>query len=75
MKTKEKYWKIWDMTQSDLKYRIMMRQLKKLEGKLERIMLGLAYEDRDVIGDFIALSEDMSSRMLEVVCEHMEFNK
>ena len=75
MKTKEKYWKIWDMTQSDLKYRIMMRQLKKLEGKLDRIMQGLAYEDRDVIGDFIALSKDMSSRMLEVVCEHMEFNK
>ena len=75
MKTKEKYWKIWDMTQSDLKYRIMMRQLKKLEGKLERIMQGLAYEDRDVIGDFIALSEDMSSRMLEVACEQMEFNK
>lgn len=48
MKTKEKYWKIWDMTQSDLKYRIMMRQLKKLEGKLERIMQGLAYEDREI---------------------------
>ena len=73
MKAKEKYWKIWDMAQTDPMYRMLYLQLKKLDPEFDRIMMTLPYGDRDMVSDFVSLCEEMSSRMLEVACENMDF--
>lgn len=73
MKMREKYWKIWDMAQEDPMYRLMLLQLRKLDGAFDRVMQGLSYNDRDVVSDFVSLCEEMSSRMLEIACEQMDF--
>lgn len=73
MDAKRKYWKIWDMAQEDPIYRMMLRQLKELDRDFDRVMQNLPDRDRDVVSDFISLCEEMSTRMLEVACESMEF--
>ena len=75
MKTRDKYWKIWDMAQSDPMYRLLLLRLKAVDREFERIMMGLSNRDRDVISDYVSLCEEMSSRMLEVACENMELSE
>lgn len=73
LKSKDKFWKIWDMAQSDPAYRMKLLHLRKLDREFDRVMQGLTNEDRDVVSDFISICEELSTRMLEVACENMEF--
>lgn len=63
--SQRKYWKIWNMAQSDPAYRMMLLRLRKLDREFDRVMLSLDGEDRDTVSDFVSLCEEMSTRMLE----------
>ena len=73
MTAKEKFWKVWDMAQTDPAYRRMLLRLRKLDREFDRVMQTLPYADRDIVSDFVSLCEEMSSRMLEFACENMDF--
>ena len=70
---RQKYWQIWNRTQSDPEYARMFAQMAHLEAQFEEVMEQLPHEKQDIIRDFVMHCEDMSRRMLECACEEILF--
>ena len=70
---RQKYWQIWNRTQSDPEYARLFQEMVGLEQQFESVMEQLPYETQDIIRDFVTQCEDMSRRMLECVCEELLF--
>ena len=70
---RQKYWQVWNRTQSDPEYARLFQEMAGLERQFESVMEQLPYEMQDVIRDFIMHCEDMSRRMLECACEELLF--
>ena len=70
---RQKYWQIWNRTQSDPEYARMFTEMAELELQYERVMEKLPHETQDVIRDYVSQCEDMSRRMLECACEELLF--
>ena len=70
---RQKYWQVWNRTQSDLEYARLFQEMAGLERQFESVMEQLPYEMQDVIRDFVMHCEDMSRRMLECACEELLF--
>ena len=72
---RQKYWQIWNRTQSDPEYARLFQEMAGLEQQYESVMEQLPYETQDVIRDFVMHCEDMSRRMLECACEELLFSE
>ena len=70
---RQKYWQVWNRTQSDPEYARLFQEMAGLEQQFESVMEQLPYETQDVIRDFVMHCEDMSRRMLECACEELLF--
>ena len=70
---RQKYWQVWNRTQSDPEYAHLLQQMAGLEQQFETVMEQLPYEMQDIIRDFVMHCEDMSRRMLECACEELLF--
>ena len=70
---RQKYWQVWNRTQSDPEYARLFQEMAGLERQFESVMEKLPYETQDVIRDFVMHCEDMSRRMLECACEELLF--
>ena len=70
---RQKYWQVWNRTQSDPEYARLFQEMSGLEQQFESVMEQLPYETQDVIRDFVTQCEDMSRRMLECACEELVF--
>ena len=70
---RQKYWQIWNRTQSDPEYARLFQEMVGLEQQFESVMEQLPYEMQDIIRDFVMHCEDMSRRMLECACEELLF--
>ena len=70
---RQKYWQVWNRTQSDPEYARLFQEMAGLEQQVESVMEQLPYEMQDVIRDFVMHCEDMSRRMLECACEELLF--
>ena len=70
---RQKYWQIWNRTQSDPEYARLFQEMADLERQFESVMEQLPYETQDIIRDFVTQCEDMSRRMLECACEELLF--
>ena len=70
---RQKYWQVWNRTQSDPEYARLFQEMAGLERQFESVMEQLPYEMQDVIRDFVMHCEDMSRRMLECACEELFF--
>ena len=70
---RQKYWQVWNRTQSDPEYARLFQEMAGLEQQFESVMEQLPYEMQDVIRDFVMHCEDMSRRMLECACEELLF--
>ena len=70
---RQKYWQVWNRTQSDPEYARLCQEMAGLEQRFESVMEQLPYEMQDVIRDFVMHCEDMSRRMLECACEELLF--
>ena len=70
---RQKYWQIWNRTQSDPEYARLFQEMVGLEQQFESVMEQLPYETQDIIRDFVTQCEDMSRRMLECACEELLF--
>ena len=70
---RQKYWQVWNRTQSDPEYARLFQEMAGLERQFESVMEQLPYEMQDVIRDFVMHCEDMSRRMLECACEELLF--
>ena len=70
---RQKYWQVWNRTQSDPEYAHLLQQMAGLEQQFETVMEQLPYETQDIIRDFVTQCEDMSRRMLECACEELLF--
>ena len=70
---RQKYWQVWNRTQSDPEYARMFAQMAELEQRFESVMEQLPDDTQDVIRDFVMHCEDMSRRMLECACEELLF--
>ena len=70
---RQKYWQVWNRTQSDPEYARLFQEMAGLEQRFESVMEQLPYEMQDVIRDFVMHCEDMSRRMLECACEELLF--
>ena len=70
---RQKYWQIWNRTQSDPEYARLFQEMAGLEQQFESVMEQLPYETQDIIRDFVTQCEDMSRRMLECACEELLF--
>ena len=70
---RQKYWQVWNRTQSDPEYARLFQEMSGLEQQFESVMEQLPYETQDVIRDFVTQCEDMSRRMLECACEELLF--
>ena len=68
---RQKYWQVWNRTQSDPEYARLFQEMAGLERQFESVMEKLPYETQDVIRDFVMHCEDMSRRMLECACEEI----
>ena len=68
---RQKYWQVWNRTQSDPEYARLFQEMSGLEQQFESVMEQLPYETQDVIRDFVMHCEDMSRRMLECACEEI----
>lgn len=64
---------LWDISQTDLKYKEMLAQMRELERCYERVIEKLADADRDTVCDFVSLCEAMSWRILEIAAQKMIF--
>ena len=65
---RQKYWQVWNRTQSDPEYAHLLQQMGGLEQQFEAVMEQLPYEMQDIIRDFVTQCDDMSRRMLECAC-------
>ena len=72
-RVRQKYWQIWNRTQSDPEYARLFQEMVGLEQQFESVMEQLPYETQDIIRDFVTQCEDMSRRMLECACEELLF--
>ena len=72
-RVREKYWEIWNRTQTDPEYARMYEKMGHLEAQFESVMEQLPYETQDIIRDFVMHCEDMSRQMLECACEELLF--
>ena len=70
---RQKYWQVWNRTQSDPESARLFQEMAGLERQFESVMEQLPYEMQDVIRDFVMHCEDMSRRMLECACEEVLF--
>ena len=70
---RQKYWQVWNRTQSDPEYARLFQEMAGLERQFESVMEQLPYEMQDVIRDFVLHCEDMSGGMLECACEELLF--
>ena len=70
---RQKYWQVWNRTQSDPEYARLFQEMAGLERQFESVMEQLPYEMQDIIRDFVMHCEDMSRRMLECACEELLF--
>ena len=70
---RQKYWQVWNRTQSDPEYAHLLPQMAGLEQQFEAVMEQHPYEMQDIIRDFVAQCEYMSRRMLECACEELLF--
>ena len=70
---RQKYWQVWNRTQSDPEYARLFQEMAGLEQRFESVMEQLPYEMQDIIRDFVMHCEDMSRRMLECACEELLF--
>ena len=70
---RQKYWQVWNRTQSDPEYARLFQEMSGLEQQFESVMEQLPHETQDVIRDFVMHCEDMSRRMLECACEELLF--
>ena len=70
---RQKYWQVWNRTQSDPEYARLFQEMAGLERRFESVMEQLPYEMQDIIRDFVMHCEDMSRRMLECACEELLF--
>ena len=70
---RQKYWQVWNRTQSDPEYARLFQEMAGLEQRFESVMEHLPYEMQDIIRDFVMHCEDMSRRMLECACEELLF--
>ena len=72
---RQKYWQVWNRTQSDPEYARLFHEMAGLEQQFESVMEQLPYEMQDIIRDFVMHCEDMSRRMLECACEELFFSE
>ena len=70
---RQKYWQVWNRTQSDPEYARLFREMDDLEKRYERLMETLPHEIQDVIRDYVTQCEGMNRRMLECACEEILF--
>ena len=70
---RQKYWQVWNRTQSDPEYARMFAEMAHLEAQFEAVMEQLPHDQQDIIRDFVMHCEDMSRRMLECACEELLF--
>ena len=70
---KKKLDRVEELTKKDIKYKRMLTKCVALERRFDDIISQLSMKERDVVWDFVMLCEDMSTRKLEIACEHMEF--
>ena len=70
---RQKYWQVWNRTQSDPEYARMFAEMAHMEARFEAVMEQLPHEKQDIIRDFVMHCEDMSRRMLECACEELVF--
>jgi 4-alpha-glucanotransferase len=69
----QKYWQVWNRTQSDPEYARMFAQMAQLEARFESVMEQLPDDTQNIIRDFVMHCEDMSRRVLECACEEILF--
>lgn len=70
---RQKYWQVWNRTQSDPEYARKFEEMAILEERFESAMEQLPHDTQDIIRDFVMQCEDMSRRMLECACEELLF--
>ena len=70
---RQKYWQVWNRTQSDPEYARKFEEMAILEERFESAMEQLPHDTQDIIRDFVMQCEDMSRRMLECACEEILF--
>lgn len=56
----------------DMYYR-MLKKMRDIEQKYDRVLGTLPADQQDIICDFVSLCEEMSLRKLEIACSYMEF--
>lgn len=61
------------LANGDDAYYTMLMALRDLEKRCDAAVQTLPPEQQDAVWDFVAQCERMSRRMLEIACEHMEF--
>lgn len=61
------------LAEEDELYQYLMSGFKAYEEALFEMESDLSSEQRDVLWDFIMRSEQISQRLLEIACNHMDF--
>lgn len=64
---------LWDISQADPEYKIMLEENRELERRYELVLRGLSPEDQDAVCDFVSQCEAMSWRILEIAAQKMIF--
>lgn len=75
MDEKEKMQKVEALADQDELYQYMMEKLRIYQEELDSACAEMPSETRNLIWDFIMLSEDMSTRKLRLACRNMEFRE
>lgn len=61
------------IAKEDGAYSAMLRENMALERRYEQLLRAMDPKDRDVVCDFLSSCEELSWRMLELACIHMQF--
>lgn len=67
--------KIEELAKTDLKYRQMLQDMRAIERQYNAVLAALPSQDQSAVCEFVSQCEEMSFRLLELACEHMEFSE
>ena len=70
---RKRAWKIWELSQTDGRYRKMLMDIRALEKEYEAAIAMLPQKQEDLVREYVSQCEAMSWRMLQIACAIMQF--
>ena len=74
-KTRANMDKVEELAKVDLQYRQMLQDMRDIERAYNAALAALSRQEQNAVCEFVAQCEEMSFRMLELACTHMEFRE